>query len=274
MNPLVRHAKAALRPRSERRKRAAADAVIVSFPKSGRTWLRLMIGRTLCNAYGLPEDRMLEPLWLTRAAGLLPTTFCHDGGSNLEARHVERLSRDKSDYRDKRVLLLVRDPRDVVTSCYHQASSRRRLFRGSLSDFVRHPRYGIRKLLTWYRIWEECRSVPRAFRAVRYEDLRADPVAGLTETLAFLGATDIEAKCIEEAVEYARFENMRRLEQTGAFASGVLRPGEGGGESALKTRRGVVGGHRDELSAEDLAYCNRAIAELGVPSFVALADPD
>jgi len=263
MNPILRFAKARLRPLKERRKRAPAEVVIVSFPKSGRTWLRLMIGRAVCDRYGLPEAQMLDTLELTRAAGLPPTTFCHDGGSNLEARHLDRLERDKSGYRHQQVLLLARDPRDVVTSCYFQASHRRDLFRGSLSEFVRDPRYGIRKILTWYRIWEENRARPRDFAVLRYEDLRAEPEKGLRQALEFIGVADLDEKTVRDAVEYARFDNMRKLERQEAFASGILRPKRGGAEESLKTRRGVVGGYVDHLAPEDLAYCDAAMAELG-----------
>lgn len=263
MNPILRFVKARLRPYKERRKRAPAQVVIVSFPKSGRTWLRLMIGKAVCDLYGLPREGMLDTLELTRAAGLPPTTFCHDGGSNLEARRLDRLERDKSGYRHQKVLLLARDPRDVVTSCYFQASRRRDLFRGSLSGFVRDPRYGIRKILTWYRIWHENREVPRDFAVLRYEDLRAEPEKGLRTALEFIGVRDLDDEIVRDAVEYARFENMRKLEQQQAFRSGILRPKRSGGEESLKTRRGVVGGYRDHLQPSDVAYCDAAMAELG-----------
>lgn len=265
MNPLLRTVKASLRGRKERRNRAGADLVIVSFPKSGRTWLRVMIGKALCDLYDLPEEDLLDTPALTRAAGLPVATFCHDGGSNMEARHLERLARRKDDYADKRVLLLARDPRDVVTSCYYQASRRRRLFRGSLSAFVRHPRYGIRKILTWYDIWHRNRGVPRAFAVVRYEDLRRDPAAGLGAVLRFMGVAEPDERAVEAAVEYARFDNMRKMEEGRTFRSGRMRPGRGGGAQSLKTRRGKVGGYTDELAPEDVAYCEAALAELGYP---------
>lgn len=263
MNPILRFAKSRLRPYKERRNRAPAEVVIVSFPKSGRTWLRLMIGKALCDRYGLPGELMLDTLELTRRAGLPPTTFCHDGGSNMEGRHLDRLVRHKESYRDKKVLLLARDPRDVVTSCYFQATRRRDLFRGSISDFVRDPRYGIRKILTWYRIWEQNRDVPRAFAVIRYEDLRRDPEKGLREALEFIGMPDPDEQTVRDAVDYARFENMRKLERQETFQSGILRPKRSGSDEALKTRRGVVGGYVDHLGPDDVAYCEAALAELG-----------
>ena len=163
MNAAARYAKSLLRGRRERRERAPAANVIVSFPKSGRTWLRLLVGKALAERHGFAESDMLDTFELTRRAGLPPAVFSHDGASNTEARHLRRLSPGKSDYAKKRVLLLRRDPRDVVVSCYFQASKRRDLFTGSLSEFVRHPCYGIDKILRWYRIWEDNVDVPASF---------------------------------------------------------------------------------------------------------------
>jgi hypothetical protein len=265
MNPILRRVKSALRSRKERRERAPAEVVIVSFPKSGRTWLRLMIGKALCELYALPDERMLDTPTLTRAAGLPPSVFTHDGASNMEARHVDRLTRDKSDYRDKKVLLLARDPRDVVTSCYFQASRRRDLFKGSISEFVRDPRYGIRKILTWLNIWEENRSAPKEFRVLHYEELRLDPHRGLRSALEFMGVSDLDEHIVSSAVEFARFENMKRMEEERRFKSGRMHPGQQGDRESHKVRRGQVGGYVDYLSPEDVDYCDRAIAELGCP---------
>jgi hypothetical protein len=265
VNPLVRVARSFLRPRRERRERAGADVVVVSFPKSGRTWLRLLIGKVLCDRYGLPERSMLDTRALTAAAGLPVTVFSHDGSSNAEARHWRRLSRDKGEYRSKKVLLLAREPRDVVVSCYFQASRRRDEYHGDLSSFLRDPRHGIRKVLVWSRIWSESSRIPRAFRVVRYEDLHAAPEKTLREVLEFLGIQDVPDPTIRAAIEFARFDNMRRLEAAGRFQAGKLRPRRADDPESYKTRKGKVGGHADYLGPEDLAYADRVLAEFGDP---------
>ena len=96
MHPLVRRAKSIRKALRERRELAPAKVAIVSFPKSGRTWLRLLIGRALCQRYGLPESQILDTFALTRAAGILPTVFTHDGTSNTEGRHLRRLDREQA----------------------------------------------------------------------------------------------------------------------------------------------------------------------------------
>jgi len=265
MNPVLRWFKARKHSRRESKQRAVADVVIVSFPKSGRTWLRMMLGSALCKRYGLPEERMVDTPWLTTSAGLPMTVLCHDGGSNVEARHEQRLVRDKSEYRDKKVVLLVRDPRDVVTSCYFQASRRRNLFRGSIAEFVRDPHYGVGKIVTYLNIWHDNREVPKGFLVISYEELKTQPEKALRRCLEFMGVEELDESVVEHAIEYCRFENMKRMEQGKKFRDGRMRPKEEKDPEASKVRKGKVGGYVDYLSPDDIAYCEQVIAERGCP---------
>jgi hypothetical protein len=270
MNALVRHAKSIRKGFRERRELAPAKVAIVSFPKSGRTWLRMLIGRVLCERFGLPESQVLDTFELTRAAGILPTIFTHDGTSNTEGRHLRRLDRGKRAYRDKRVLLLCRDPRDTAISCFFEATKRKGVYAGTLSEFLRDPHYGIEKIVSFYQLWDAARSVPEELLIVSYEGLHADPGKLLRETLAFMGAGDLPERSITDAIEYGRFDNMRRMEQAGGLGEGSrLRPGDASDASSYKTRKGKVGGFAETLSAEDLAYANRALAERACPLLAA-----
>jgi len=270
MNALVRRAKSIRKGLRERRELAPAKVAIVSFPKSGRTWLRMLIGRALCERYGLPESQVLDTFELTGAAGILPTIFSHDGTSNTQGRHFRRLDRSKRAYRGKRVLLLCRDPRDTVISCFYEATKRKKVYSGTLSEFLRDPHYGIEKIVTFYELWDAARSVPEELLIVSYEGLHADPGKVLRETLAFMGATDLPERSITDAIEYGRFDNMRRMEQSGGLGEGSrLRPGDAGDASSYKTRQGKVGGFAETFSAEDLAFANRVIAEHTCPLLAA-----
>ena len=270
MHPLVRRAKSIRKAFRERRELAPARVAIVSFPKSGRTWLRLLIGRALCEHHRLPESQILDTFALTRAAGILPTVFSHDGTSNTEGRHLRRLGRDKRAFRDKRVQLLCRDPRDTVISCFFEATRRKNVFGGTLSEFLRDPHYGIEKIVRFYELWNAARSVPEKLLVVSYEDLHADPAKVLRETLAFLGAIDLPDRIVSEAIEYGRFDNMRRMEQAGGLGEGSrLRPADAADASSFKTRKGRVGGFAETLSEADLAFANRVITEHPCPLLAA-----
>ena len=98
-----------------------------------------------------------------------------------------------------------------------------------------------------------------------YEELHADPRKALREVLGFLHVSDVGDALVNDAVEFSRFDNMKKLEQQRRFASSRMQPGRDGSREGRKVRRGKVGGYVDHLSREDVAYCNRLIAELGCP---------
>lgn len=80
-------------------------------------------GQGAHETYGLSEDLLLDTYVLTRRAGVLRTRLTHDGSSIVERRSFRKLS-NSNRYRNKKVVLLVRDVRDILVSCYFQATRR------------------------------------------------------------------------------------------------------------------------------------------------------
>ncbi len=246
-----------------------AKICVISYPNSGRTWLRVLLGKALCDQYGLGEHFrfIFDSLKVTAAAGLPTMDYTHDGTRLSQAKHFEDLETDKSRYQDKKVILLLRDPRDLVVSCYFQASRMRNLYEGSLSDFIRDDHYGIRKIVTFYDIWHAHRHVPEAFLVLRYEEMHADPAGSLRLVLDFMGAPLLDDGVVAKAVEYASFDNMKKMEQDGYFASEKIKTGRPGDEESYKVRRGKVDGYVDYLSPEDCQYLDAVTQELGCAFF-------
>ena len=91
--------------------------------------------------------------------------------------------------------------------------------------------------------------------------MRAAPV--LAEVLAFLGARGVPRETIDRAVDFARFDRMRESEATEAFPSHMMRTPADADPEAFKLRKGVVGGFRDYLSADDVAWIDACEAEHG-----------
>ena len=242
-------------------RRRRADVVLVSFPACGRTWLRVMLGRALQAHYGLPaEADVVELHHLAELDARVPNVLVtHD--DDPQWRRPEEVGRDKSAYRHQRVLLLVRDPRDAVVSLYHHKTGRRAAFAGTLAEFLDEPVGSIGSLLAFYDAWAAALGVPAATLVVRYEDLHARPEDELRRVLAFAGVGDVADATVTAAVDYGSFANMRRLEEAGTAASDKLRPVRAGDPASYKTRRGTVGGHRDELTPDQIAHLDRLVAD-------------
>jgi hypothetical protein len=239
---------------------------IVSYPKTGRTWLRVMLGKALIERYGLPQSRLLDTYKASKAAGIRPIMFSHGGPRYLfDFRPFDRLSFDADLYRHKRVIHLVRDVRDTLVSYYFQLAKREMLFAGDVSAFLRDPVFGAPKIITYYTLWFRNRNVPQAFLAVSYEQMRAQPVATLARMLEFVGISEAPAVA-PAAVEFASFENMKKMETGGGFQRKMMQPGDAADKESYKVRKGKVGGFREYLSDDDLAYIDEQIAAIGDPA--------
>lgn len=229
---------------------------IISYPKAGRTWLRLMIAAAISQATGTKLSLTLADQ-ADPARGIPFLVFTHDGAG---LTHSRPLTTDKREYRGKAVLLLVRNPRDVVVSHYFQATLRKR--RGpqveSLDAFIRGP-LGIDRVLTFMNAWAAHRDVPARFHIVRYEDFHRDTLGMLRGCVDFLQIRGLTDAHLTAAVEMARYERMQAMERSGALADPRLSPGDPADPESFKVRRGKVGGYVDYLSDDQIGFLNGRI---------------
>ena len=241
---------------------------VISHPKAGRTWLRLLLSLYLQGHFKIdwPREKWLEVQQLPTVNPKVPHFhFTHDRNSHLKPLEF---AADKSMYTDSRVIYLVRDPRDVIVSAYFQQNRREPVLRdapefaGSISEYIRHPQWGISHDIGLMNQWARSRHVPRKFRLVRYEDLHQSLGAVMVGVLVFAGIRSVDLNLLQSVVEQCSFENMQALERTDALNSGRLRPTDYDDPESFKVRRGIVGGYVDYLGKSDIDYVNQEMEEL------------
>jgi hypothetical protein len=239
--------------------RRNSDSFIVSPPKCGRTWLRLMLARAASQHFAIEAPNVLDLTELSNTDSRVPRVRFTHALLDQELRW-DAVTVSPATYGGKPVILLVRDPRDVTVSSYYQKTFRVGGDRGNIDSFVREETGSFCTLLQFYRAWAVARSDGFAWHLVRYEDLHANAAKQLDRILRLVGLKDVSEAVIEEAVRYAAFDNMRKMEQSGQF-DGRLRPRDVDDERTYKTRKAVVGGYRTELSAATIAWMERQMAE-------------
>ncbi len=252
-----------LRERRLERAFRDADAVLVSFPKCGRTWLRVLIGAALCRHFGIEsrELLLLEPGTRAQKPSLPRIFVHHDDGAFW--KRPEELATSKAAYAGKRVILLVRDPRDVLVSAwFHKRKRRQRGDPGPLPAYLRSEVGSLATFVRFHRIWAEQQRAPAAFLLVRYEDLHRDAARELARVLDFLGVPGVAPETLAHAVAYGTFDHLHALESSGALASRRLAPADPDDPDSFKTRVGRVGGWREQFSAEDARFLDEGLREL------------
>ncbi len=267
-----------LRGREEYRKLHDADWLLVSWGKSGRTWLRVMLSRVYELKFGLPAHEMLDFDNLHRLDSRIPRVFFTHG--NYLRDYTGHGYDTKVDFYGKRIVLLVRDPRDVAVSQYFQWKYRMKPHKKRINDYPAHgsdmeifdflmePEQGLPRVIRYFNAWlREIEQVGDVL-VVRYEDMRRNPGAVLGKILEFTG-TPATGEQIADAVEFAAYDNLKKKEEATRFSplrgGWRLVPGNRDNPDSFKVRRAKVGGYRDYFTDEQLARIDAMVDEELLP---------
>jgi hypothetical protein len=251
--------------------------VIVSFGKSGRTWLRVLLSRFFQLRYGLRPSAFIGFDNLHRRREGIPRVFfTHDN----YLRDFTGNQDSKRDFYAKKVVLLVRQPADVAVSQFHQWKFRMRPHKKELNNYPEHGKEvdlfsfvtdndaGLPKVIDFMNGW--ARELPNLehLLIVRYEDLRRDTVGQLRKVLEFMGQQPNDAE-LADCASFASVENMRKLEEKRAFwlAGSRMKPGDKSNPDSFKVRRAKVGGYRDYFDATQLGMLDQITEEMLMPGF-------
>jgi len=263
---------------------AATIGWIISYPKSGNTWLRLMLLSLMQggaavdingigNEAGLANHVEMDELLVVESSELFPNeqvaaqpdlnmAIAAETGPGLKLRKVhDRYWRTPEGVAvfpasaSRGAVYLVRDPRDVAISLSHHrgitvdsAIAAMADPTATLSESIdRQRRQLAQPLGDWsshVRSWMEQLDIPLLL--LRYEDLLADPTQGLRSVAGHLGIAH-DAGAAQAAVDATRFEGLRAQEQAHGF--GERKPGS----TAPFFREGSAGGWRRDLTSEQAA---------------------
>lgn len=247
---------------------------IASYPKSGNTWMRLLLRSLL--AGGAPADlrapidfapvaaqRSDMDLFLdVEGSELTPPEvreLRHDLACVMAAEGAEPLYRKVHDCWDvtpsgrplfppaatRASVYLVRDPRDVAISWAHHTGDpldTAIAFLAQEDAELAAPggwrRQFPQRLMSWSRHVESWLGADPAPLVLSYEQMSRAPGRALEAAAAHFGLP-APPQAVAQAVEANRFERLRAAEAEGGFD---------GGQVQSFFRRGVAGGWRDTLT--------------------------
>jgi sulfotransferase family protein len=226
---------------------------VAAYPKAGGTWLRCMLAAYVTGrapqVWNDVEAESPSIVSILRAGELPP--LAPDGPVLLKVQYradvpVLDLYREAT----AKVLYLVRNPRDMLLSAMRMAwitpedSERGRAF---ALDFIANQGQGMTNgagvnpgFGSWpdnVRTWTEAsrERFPNAeLLTVRYEDLRAEPVARFFEIVEFLDlGRPVDMAEIRTAVDASTLERMRELERRTDELAGHAPPADGKSDEPL-----------------------------------------
>src|SRR5260370_8074041 len=254
---------------SRARELSGGDVIVISVPKSGRTWVRTFLCAYFCKRTGKPftlrPDRYHEP-------DIPRMIFSHDFAEQRMKATLWERARGKylvpaRELARAHLILLVRDPRDAIVSLYMQLVHRTRetpqeLKQKSIGDLLRDRRYGILSIIKTMNNWFAEFGRRKNFTLLHYESLRAAPEQNFRTLLNTLGETSPDPEAFKHALEFSDFANMQRLEVAGVLDSQILRSPDVPNPEWVKPRRGRVGVYRVYLSPEEHGFAPHPLDHL------------
>lgn len=208
----------------------------ISYPKSGRTWIRYAF-----TLLGIANQ----------------VQFHHDGfefnDGTKPTLKFDYEQRTKKYSAPNQVVYLSRDPMDLMVSLYYQVTGRFVDFfeyQGDLSHFIRDDYFGAHNLHQFRLMWKRLCVEGYALH-ISYEDCHEDFVSVLMKLTTYYGFS-ISENALRQAADESRFERMKDVEQSGEFPHPWLRPRN----NSPKVRKGRAGSFADTLSDEDIQYLN------------------
>tara|TARA_R110002072_G_scaffold127330_1_gene264619 strand:+ start:51272 stop:52213 length:942 start_codon:yes stop_codon:yes gene_type:complete len=259
-----------------------ANFLIIGHPKSGNTWLKVMISRLYQLRYDLPESKLINTDEFARKIPEIPRLAATNAYYSYEGEVGKLLAAGAADnpVRHKPVLFLARNPIDIAVSWFHQFTKRQsrakqELINHSIAnpidrrtvqmwEFVRHSDIGLPSLIEYQNTWARNVQALEQGMLVRYEDLRAEPVPTLQKVMQLMGEQFSDAE-ICAAVEWGSFENLQKLETSGTFSQGGMKLINREDPSTFKVRRGKVGGYREDFDAHQVAELEALVRDTILP---------
>ena len=233
--------------RSLHKNHVVEDVFLVSYRKSGNTWLRFLIANAIKVHYRIDQDVNFFTI-----LGIIPSPR---GKINLQPTgpfgrtDLPRIIKSHSAYNPYyyRVILLVRDPRDVMVSYYHYLKGLKQISEATtISELIRDDKYGIMSWVKHSKSWYfDHNPAGQRIKIFRYEDFLEDTKLQLFLLMESLGII-MDNGSLEEAIALSSKERMKESELKHASLNLV-------NEKMSFVRQGVANRGR-ELSESDKKF--------------------
>lgn len=183
------------------------DILLISYPKSGNTWLRFLFGNILYS----------DGVDFTNINARIPDIYM-SYKQDIEKLKSPRVIKSHEQFNSlsvlPKIIYIYRDPRDVVVSYFYWSkkfNNKYNDFNQFFDDFISGKlKYGswIDHVEGWGNL---ANKFPQNVMIVRYDELKNDTYSVFSDILDFVGM-NFSPEIIREAISKSEFKEMQKLE--------------------------------------------------------------
>ena len=235
------------------RERRDDDIYLVSYPKSGNTWISFILANIIVEKLGLDIE-----INTFNIHNFVPDI--HRGINipvNLGYFPFNRIIKSHSTFKPEylSVFYILRDPRSVMVS-YYKFLVGLGQFKGGIGNLIRDKRNGIPAWVEHVNGWLKNMSPSTRFRIFKYEDLKVNPEGSILSMAKLLGVK-LSTPELETVIQKSSFEVMQKLEEETRSLSFIRHD-----KNFRFVREGKIDGWRKELAEQDLIYIETTAGKL------------
>lgn len=248
------------------------DVFFVGFPRSGNTWTRFLVGKYLqliCDEKKIVLQGEYD-FWGRCPKNCLGVGVNHNhGGLDWYSDGIADLRYENkiAPYLGKKIVFISRYPMDSMVSSWLFAQNIVNTYEEDLSSYLGDPVLGLERTIAFNNLWAQYRTeFADQILLWRYEDLKSDTFSMMKKLIDFL-EWPVKAGFVQEAIKFASFDNMKRIQTSQDFSNiktrrtRLFKVGNPENPEAHHVRKGKVGGYRDYLSDEQVEQYEERIGK-------------
>lgn len=224
-----------------------------SFQKSGRTWMRFILGNYLNIKFKLGLELNFHNIYSVLPS-LTEKKRIVESYQLLAPHHVPLIFFTHSQYnrflfRKDKILFMLRSVYDTLVSFYFHNAKHHQRYGNGIELFIKDPDLGIEKWINYINSWSP-RLLSSNCIIITYENLFKEPMESVSNVLKFLNIP-CDISVIRHALDMSSFEMMQNIE----IKAGIIdHKYDRSNIEARRIRKGKIGAYNNYIDNDDIQY--------------------
>lgn len=236
------------------------DAFIISYPKSGRTWLQKMMIEA-CKLELESNNLIKDISQLKEIDSDLPSILSTHAGASWEEivlNHNQIKRDDLNAYKNGKIVFLYRDPRDVLVSQFYHIKNRSGYTNFKKEGMIENSNVGLLKIINFMNKWKDYASKnPSLIHETSYEELRLSTFDVLKEIIDFF-EIDIKNENLAKSISNSEIKKMQNAE-SGNSDSPWSSTQNIGNTNNFQSRKGLIGEYKEFFNTSEIELIDEMI---------------